>query len=110
MSMDRTVEQQQIRSNILEIFRDNDRAAWERYCIAKLFRRHAASVAMEVAFEKHMKELVEAVEAEQDAEELQRLAQITYFLALINAGIPSRDATLMSCGLTYNPYMAAYGF
>ena len=102
--------QQQIIDEILETFRDNDRAAWEKYCNAKLFRRHAASVAMEVAFEKHMKDLVEAVEAERDAEELQRLAQITYFIALISAGIPAQDATLMSCGLTYNPYMAAYRF
>ncbi|GEM_PF-4081609 len=89
-------EQQKIRDEILQAFKDNDQAAWEKYQFARLTKRH--DIVLEIAWEKHLKDLVKAVQDELEAEEIEKLSQQAYITGLMIAGYDLTTATLIAQG------------
>jgi hypothetical protein len=89
-------ERQQLRIEILQVFKDNDAFAWEKYLAARLFKRH--SIVFELAFEEHLKKMIQAIQDELDAEEVEKLQQQAYTTALMIAGYDMATATLIAQG------------
>ncbi|HEX5394072.1 MAG TPA: hypothetical protein VFW68_12355 [Rhodocyclaceae bacterium] len=84
------------RREILSAFRDHDFPAWERYHVSRLFRRHAASAAMEAEFEAQLARAAAALAEADDEERIREAARQTYFVALQIAGYSPGEAQLIA--------------
>lgn len=84
------------RTEILTAFRDHDRTAWERFCAARLFRFHLASVVMEAEFEALLVRAAATLAEADDEEKVRQAAGRAYLSALLIAGHSRDQAQLMT--------------
>ncbi len=83
---DLQIENAPERTEILAAFRDHDRTAWERFCAARLFRFHLASVVMEAEFEALLARAAATLAEADDEEKVRQAARRAYLSALLIAG------------------------
>lgn len=84
------------RKEILTAFCDHDATAWERHCVARLFRFHMASVVMEAEFEALLARAAATLAEADDEEKVRQAARRAYFAALLIAGYSQDQAQLMA--------------
>jgi len=86
------VKHEDERAEILDTFRDHDRRIWDKFQLAKLARRHAASVTMDRAFQRQIDDLACGIAEEIEDDEIATLVQQAYTTLLMIAGYDWQEA------------------